>query len=249
MECKNVINEKRLTFFMEPLYLQDCYMKTFEATVSSVKDGKFIVLDKTAFYPNAGGQPYDTGIMKKGDETYTVVFVGKFGEGISHEVDKEGLEVGDTVQCTIDWERRYRLMRMHTAAHVLSRVIYEETGAHTSGNQLGTEKSRIDFTLETFDKEKVKGWIEKANSLIEKNPQVKKSFMSREDALAIPGFAGPSPHLMQGFDTLRVVDITDVDAQPCGGTHIDTLGEIGTITFIKSENKGKQNRRIYFSVD
>ena len=143
-------------------------------------------------------------------------------------------------------QRRYVLMKMHTAAHVLSQVLYAETGAHTSGNQLGIDHSRIDFTLENYDKEKIIECVAKSNEIIAKGGAVKKSFMKREDALKIEGFAGPSPHLMKGFDVLRVVDIEGVDIQPCGGTHLDNISEIGAIEFVKAENKGKKNRRVYY---
>jgi len=232
------------------LYLKDCYTKEFETTVKSVKDGKFVVLDQTAFYPQSGGQPFDTGIMKTDSNEYRVVFVGKFGTDISHEVEYQGepLKPGDKVKCIIDWERRYMFMRMHTAAHVLSRVIYEDAGAHTAGNQLGLEKSRIDFTLDEFDREKIPGWIERSNEIIAKDLPIEKSFMEREEAMKIEGFAGPSPHLMKDFKTLRVVNIKGFEAQPCGGTHLDRLSEIGKIEFVKAENKGKSNRRIYYRV-
>lgn len=233
----------------EALYLNDCYQKEFQATVKSV-DGKFVVLDKSLFYPNSGGQPHDTGrLVRKSDaKEFNVVYVAKVNDEISHEVDSEGLEKGDTVEGILDWERRYTLMRMHTAAHVLSRVLYDETGANTSGNQLGMDKSRIDFTLEDYDKEKIIECIDKANEIIAKGIPVEKKFMSSEEANQIPGFAAPSPHLKQSFDTLRVVDIKDVDSQPCGGTHLDNLKEIGKIEFVKAENKGKSNRRVYYSL-
>jgi len=177
------------------------------------------------------------------------VFVGKFGD-ISHEVEYQGdpLKPGDKVSCTIDWDRRYTFMRMHTAAHVLTRVIYEDAGANTAGNQLGLDKSRIDFTLDEFDRAKIPGWIDKANEIISKDLPVEKSFMDKDDAMKIEGFAGPSPHLMKDFKTLRVVNIKGFDGQPCGGTHLDHLGEIGKIEFVKAENKGKSNRRIYYRV-
>lgn len=233
---------------MQELYLDNCYLKEFDATVQSVKDDKYVVLDKSAFYPNAGGQPYDTGVMIKDDKEYKVVFVGKFGGNISHEVDTPGLKEGDQVHCKIDWDRRYLLMRMHTAAHVLSRVLHQHTGAVTAGNQLGTDKSRIDFTLEDFDREKMVECVKIANDIVQKDIPVKKSFMSRDEAFKLPGFAKVSPHLVQEFDELRVVDIPGVDSQPCGGTHLDNLNEIGTIEFVKAENKGKNNRRIYYTV-
>lgn len=232
--------------------MEDNYLKEFDAVVESVKDDKFIVLSQTAFYPNAGGQPYDTGIMKTDDgREYEVVFVGKFDGKISHEVDNKGnppLKEHDKVHCIIDWDRRYKLMRMHTAAHILSRALHQFTGAVTSGNQLGTDKSRIDFTLENFDREKIMECINKTNDIIAKKIPVKKSFMTRDEAFKLPGFAKVSPHLVQEFDELRVVSIEGVDSQPCGGTHLDNIGEIGKVEFIKAENKGKNNRRVYYTV-
>ncbi|MBN2423203.1 alanyl-tRNA editing protein [Candidatus Woesearchaeota archaeon] len=232
-----------------PLYLKDCYLKETGAIVEDVSKDKFIILDKNIFYPNMGGQPYDTGTLTTEDGTeYKVVYVGMFGGKISHEVDKPGLRKGDNVQCKIDWERRYTLMKMHTAAHVLSRVIHEDTGANTSGNQLGIEKSRIDFTLENFDREKIPGWFQKSNEIIKKNLGVEKSFLNRDEAYKLQGFASVSPHLVKDYDELRVVDIKGFDAQPCGGTHLDNIFEIGGIEFVKAENKGAKNRRIYFKL-
>ena len=237
---------------MKDLCIEDNYLKEFDAVVESVKDDKFIALNQTAFYPNAGGQPFDTGTMKTEDgKEYEVVFVGKFDNKISHEVDnKENppLNENDKVHCAIDWERRYMLMRMHTAAHILSRVLHQKTGAVTSGNQLGIDRSRIDFTLDDFDREKILECVKISNEIIAKKIPVKKSFITREEAFKLPGFAKVSPHLVKGFDTLRVVDIENVDTQPCGGTHLNNIEEIGKIEFVKAENKGKNNRRVYYTV-
>jgi len=234
---------------MKALYLNDCYLKEFEATVESVKDDKFVVLDQTAFYPNAGGQPFDTGklIRESDKKEFPVVFAGKFGGVISHEVSEPGLQAGDKVKGLIDWDRRYKFMRMHTAAHVLSRVIHTEAGAHTSGNQLGLEESRIDFTLENLDRDAISGWIEKANELIAKELPVTIREITREEAQEV--LEGPSKHLMANMDLLRLIDIQDVDKQTCGGTHLKNIGEIGKIGFVKVKNKGKNNRRIYYTVE
>jgi len=230
---------------MDVLYLDDCYLKEFEATVESVKDDKFIVLNKSAFYPVSGGQSNDTGkLVKEDGEEYPIVYVGKFGGLISHETSKPGLSVGDKVKGVIDWDRRYTLMKMHTAAHVLSRVIYEEAGAHTSGNQLGIDKSRIDFTIENLDREKIQGWIDKTNELIAKELPVEIKEITREEAEKT--FEGPSKHLMADLPVLRVIEIKGFDTQSCGGTHLKNIGEIGGIELVKVSNKGKNNRRIYY---
>jgi len=232
----------------DPLYLKDCYLKEWKTKVVSA-DKKFIVLEDTAFYPNAGGQPFDTGVMKTGGKEFRVVFVGKFDGKISHEVDQEGLKEGDEVECQIDWDRRYRHMRMHTAAHVLTKVIFKESGAVISGNQLGEEKSRIDFNLEDFDKEKVQGWIDEANGVISEGRDVKLDFMPREEALKIPDFVRTMADLIQKIDVLRVINIEDFDKQACGGTHLKNIKEIGKIKLLKTDNKGKNNRRIYYTVE
>lgn len=234
------------------LYLTDCYLKEFDAVVESVESGKYIVLDKTAFYPNAGGQPYDTGIMKRisDGQEFKVIYVGKFGGEISHEVDKEGLKKGDIIKGKIDWERRYRLMRSHTAAHVISKVIHNDSGALMSGNQLGLEKSRIDFTLENFDREKVEEWVKKANEIIKEKRKVKIKFMPREEALKIKDFVRTYKDLIpQGVKELRVIEIEGFDQQACGGTHLKNISEIGKIQLVKIKNKGKHHRRIYFKLN
>jgi misacylated tRNA(Ala) deacylase len=231
-----------------PKYVLDCYLKEYDTTVKKVKE-KYVVLEDTIFYPNSGGQPHDEGtITKKNGEEYKVVYVGTFSGEISHEVDRLGLKQGDKVHLSLNWERRYTLMKMHTTAHILSRILYEEAGATTSGNQLGLERSRIDFTLKKFEREKIPYWIKKANKYIAEGAKVDKSMMFTEKAIKIPGFAGPSPHLVKDLETLRVVSIGDMGAQPCGGTHLDNINEIGEIVFIKAENKGRNNRRIYYTI-
>src|SRR3989338_361447 len=176
------------------LYMDDSYLKEFEATVESVKDDKFVVLDKTAFYPNGGGQPFDTGVLIKDGEEFHVISVRKADRQITHEVSKSGLKEGDGVTGKINWERRYRFMKMHTAAHLLSAVMH------------------------TQDKVLITGMVKLAGTL---PPNV---------------------------TTLRIVEIPGVDMQADGGTHVNSLKEIGKVEFVKAENKGKDNRRVYYTV-
>lgn len=229
-------------------YQEDSYLKEFETTVEEVNNEKYVVLNDTIFYPNMGGQPNDTGSMTKDGEEYKVVYVGKFDDKISHEVDKPGLKAGDKVRCIIDWEKRYKLMKYHTAAHILSKIIFKEAGAVTSGNQLGIDGSRIDFTLEQFDRGKVQGWMDETNEIIEKKIPVKIEAMKREEALKIEDFIRTKADLLQKIDVLRIVNIEGFDMQACGGTHVRNTGEIGRIELVKTENKGKDNRRIYFKL-
>ncbi|MFH1589615.1 MAG: alanyl-tRNA editing protein AlaXM [archaeon] len=230
------------------LYLDDSYLKEFDATVKSVKDDKFVVLDQTAFYPNSGGQPYDEGTMEVNDEKFKVVFVGKFGSDISHEVDHPGLKEGDRVHCVIDWDRRYRLMKMHTSAHIVSTLVHNETGALISGNQLDIDKTRIDFSLENFDREKMFEYIEHANKVIKRNLEVKHYYLPREEAMKIPSVVKLSGVLPPQIDTLRIVEIGDFDTQADGGTHVKNTSEIGKLEILKIDNKGKNNRRMYYKI-
>ncbi len=233
---------------MQALYMEDSYLKEFTTKVKSVKDGKFIVLEQTAFYPNGGGQPFDTGILKKGDEEFKVVFVGKFSGEISHEVDREGLQPGDEVTGIIDWDRRYKLMRMHSAAHVMSAVLYKETGALITGNQLDLEKTRIDFNLESFDREKLIEYVQKSNEIIKKNLPINVKFMPRAEAEKDPALQKLAKGLPEGVQTIRIIEIESFDQQADGGTHVKNTSEIGELEFLKAENKGAQRRRVYFKL-
>lgn len=231
---------------MKALYLLDCYIKEFETTVKSVKD-KFVVLEETAFYPNSGGQPNDTGKIND----YNVVHVGKFNGEISHEVDKEGLKPGDKVKCVIDWDRRYQLMRYHTAAHILANVINKNTGALITGNQLSLEKAKIDFCVEDYNPEELQNYVEEANEIVNKALPVKLSIVSREEAISIIGeqFSMLAKGLPESVKEIRVVKIEGFAKEACGGTHVANTKEVGPLTFLKSENKGKNNRRVYFSLE
>ncbi len=231
------------------LYMTDSYLKEFEAKVESVKDGKFVVLDKTAFYPNSGGQPFDTGVMVSNEEDYPVVFAGKFSGTISHEVSKPGLKAGDSVTGKIDWERRYRHMRMHTAAHIIDAVLYNEAGALCTGNQLGTDKSRIDFSLEVLDRDKMQQYIDMANEWVKKAVELKIYSLPREDALKIPGVVKLASVMPPEVKELRIVEIPGIDLQADGGTQVKNTSEIGKIKFLNVENKGKANRRLYYTLD
>ena len=228
------------------LFLQDSYLKECNATVISVKDGKYIVLDQTIFYPKGGGQPYDTGTIHYKDEIYNVVYVEKFEGEISHEVDKPGLKMGDKVECKLDWDRRYKLMRSHTAAHTLSAILVNNTGALVTGNQLEVDKVRFDFSLEDFDREIFKGFINEANELFQQEIPVRWYELTREKAMKIPGVVKMAKAFPPNIPTLRIVEIEGFDQQADGGTHVQNLKEVGTIEMIKAENKGKNNRRIYF---
>ncbi len=231
------------------LYLKDSYLRECDANVVSVNDGKYVVLDQTIFYPKGGGQPWDTGKLMRGEDTFNVVYVGKFSGEVSHEVDRTGLEKGDRVHCILDWERRYKLMRSHTAAHVFASLLCSETNALVTGNQLEEYKIRFDFSIDTFDREVLEKYVARANELFEKDIPVKWYELAREDALRIPGIVKMAEAFPPDIPVLRVVEIVGIDRQVDGGTHVNNLREVGIIELLKTENKGKQNRRIYFKLN
>ena len=230
------------------LYLEDCYRRECESRVLTVKDGKYVVLNGTIFYPKGGGVHNDTGSMVRGGEEYRVVFTGKFSGQISHEVDREGLEPGDTVRCTLDWDRRYRLMRSHTASHTLISILCNETGALVTGNDVGPDRTRFDFDLEKFDREVFLTYIQRANELFMKDIPVKAYELPRDEAMRIPGVVKLAAALPPDVEMLRIVEIEGVDVQADGGCHVGNLKEVGGIEFIKAQNKGKNNRRVYFKL-
>ncbi|MGV8150975.1 MAG: alanyl-tRNA editing protein AlaXM [Candidatus Woesearchaeota archaeon] len=234
---------------MQAAYLLDCYKKEFETTIISVlEDGLIIELEETYFYPTAGGQPCDSGFIIKEELEYAIVDVFKKDGKIFHKVAKPGLNTGDKVKATIDWERRYLLMRYHTASHILSTIIHNETGADITGNQLYTDKARVDFSLENFDRELMNSFEKKTNDIIQKSLNVSFRILEREEAFKIPSLVKLRKQLSEEIKEIRIVDIGDFDHQACGGTHLKNTGEIGEIEITSLENKGKDRRRIYFKI-
>ncbi|MBI2674870.1 MAG: alanyl-tRNA editing protein [Candidatus Aenigmarchaeota archaeon] len=231
------------------LYLSDSYIREWEAMVEAA-EGRIILLDSTAFYPAGGGQPADKGIMKNPDgRVFSVLSVSKRDGRIYHEVDSDGLKAGESVSCELDWERRYRLMRMHTATHILCAVIHKHTRALITGNQLDVERTRVDFNLDDFDKNKVQGYADEANKIIAQGKDVRIYFMKRGEALSIPSVVKLANSLPPQIEELRIVEIPGIDLQADGGTQVRNTSEIGRIRIEAMENKGKNNRRIYFTLE
>jgi misacylated tRNA(Ala) deacylase len=233
------------------LFLDDSYLKECEATVQSVKDGKYVVLDKTIFYPRGGGQPSDTGKLIVSGSQFRVLEVFKRDGQILHEIEQKQdrkLETGDNVRCVLDWQKRYSLMRMHTAAHVLAGTMNSQLGALITGNQLGEDKTRFDFNLEDFDREKFDEFVKKTNELLNQDLELKTYTIPRDEAMKIPGVVKLAAVLPPSIKELRIVEIPGIDTQADGGTHVKNLKEVGQIELLKCENKGKNNRRVYFTL-
>jgi len=230
----------------EALYMNDSYLREWSAKVVKVTDGRYIILDKTAFYPKGGGQPWDEGIIRRNDDEFKVVYVGKFSGDISHEVDKPGLQAGDLVTCELNWERRYTYMRYHTACHLISNILYRRADAKITGNQIELDKSRMDFSMENYSPDKLQEYVNEANQIIQKDLPITIDYMSKGDVLSKPELARLAVGLPDNIKEFRIVRIGDVDEQVDGGTHISHLNEIGTIEMTKTVNKGANNRRLYF---
>lgn len=244
----------------DALYLKDSYLKEFTSIVRAAfdQDGThLIVLDQTAFYPTGGGQPHDTGTIVAEDGTaYEVTDVkkthytqdGKNIPCIAHHVNKAGLQPGDKVTGRINWQRRYTLMRVHTAAHALCAIIHDNAGAKITGHQLGVEKSHVDFSLDTFDREQMQQFVEECNQLLQEGKQVTYYWMKREDALQDPALVKLAHVLPPEIEELRIVEIDGIDKQADGGTHVRNTRECGEIEILKQENKGKGRKRVYFTL-
>jgi misacylated tRNA(Ala) deacylase len=226
------------------LFWEDMYAKEFDAAIVGIA-GNRVTLDQTAFNPKGGGLVSDTGTL----DGARVSEVVKEGEEIYHVLESQSpWTVGQSVHGVIDWDRRYKIMRMHTSAHILSAVVNGETGALITGNQISPDESRVDFNLEDFNKDKMTHYVDRVNEAVERGLEVKTFFMKREDVLANPGFVKLANAMPPSLDVLRIVQIGDVDTQADGGVHVGNTKEIGKVTGTRTENKGKSNRRMYFTV-
>jgi Ser-tRNA(Ala) deacylase AlaX len=225
------------------LFWERPYDREFQAKIVSV-DGQRITLDQTLFYPRGGGVASDTGLL----DDAKVVEVTKQDDQIWHSLGSmASFKPGDGVHGSIDWERRHRLMRMHTAGHLLSSIFYRENCLIT-GNQIDPDRSRFDFNLEQFDRARIEAFVNEANRIISKDAPVKMYFVDREEALKMPGLVKLAEAVPPSEDQLRIVEIEGIDRQADGGLHVAKLKEIGRIELLKLENKGKNNRRLYYDV-
>ena len=227
------------------IFWEDMYAREFDAKVEAV-DGTRVVLDQTAFNPRGGGLVSDMGTLG-GQRVSEVV---KEGEAIFHIMEAPpSFGQGAEVHGVLDWDRRFRIMRMHTSAHILSSVVNREAGALITGNQISPDESRVDFNLEDFDRGKISYYIDRVNEAVKRELAVRTFFMKREEALANPGYVKLANAMPPSLEMLRIVEIGDVDTQADGGVHVANTREIGRVAVVKTENKGKDNRRLYFTVE
>ena len=232
----------------ERLYQHDGYLRTFDARVVSVRvDG--VVLDRTAFFPTGGGVLGDTGTLTSATGAFPVVETVDDEAGIVHRLERGGLAEGEAVQGSVDWDRRYLLMRYHTATHVLTGVMFNDFHVRVTGNQLTPEKARVDFAFETFDRAVLEEGFRRANALVGRDLAVQVSFVSAQEAHARPELFKLETTFRHDLPELRLVEIVGFDTQADGGCHVARLSEIGRLVLTKTENKGKVNRRVYFVLE
>ncbi len=161
----------------------------------------------------------------------------------------EGLSPGIEVLGIIDWDRRYRLMRLHTAAHIISAIMYRDYGALITGGQVEPEYARDDFSIERFDRQIFEDAIRKANEVVKSGIDLKIYYMPRDEALKIPGITKLAKKMPPSYRVLRIVEIPGIDIQADGGPHVRNTREVGEIKLLKVENRGKNKKRIYYTVD
>lgn len=230
----------------EELFRTDSYLKECDASVVAVDDGA-VILDRTIFYPLGGGQPGDTGTLTWDGGSVRVIDTRYDDGGAIRHIVEEGAALpaaGTNVHCALDWERRYRHMRMHTGMHLLGAVLqYGVTGGNISA-----EKSRLDFDMEdTVDKEAVG---EALARLVAEDHPVSHRWISEEELDVQPELVRTmSVQPPRGKGSVRLLEIEGVDLQPCGGTHLRSTAEVGALRIGKVEKKGRRNRRVNIHLD
>jgi misacylated tRNA(Ala) deacylase len=226
----------------ELLYLRDAYLREFDATVTRVDAASHrVALDRSAFYAAGGGQPHDTGAL----DGVAVVGVRKESDDVWHTLDGALPAVGQSVHGVVDWERRHELMRTHSAMHVLCGVIWNEWGNAVTGGNMEPLEARMDFEFDPLPEAFAARVQELVNAEIAADRPIEISFLPRGTALADADLIRTKVNLIpESVSEIRVVDIVGLDKQADGGTHVRSTGEIGRFEVVKTESKGKGNKRI-----
>jgi len=236
----------------ELLYQTDSYLKEFSATIVSVDEAtRSVVLDRSAFYPGGGGQPCDFGSLEVNGVIYPVEKVKKQGDDVLHFLGgTEPLPApGSASNGTLDWERRFKLMRTHTALHILCGTVFRDYGAKVTGGDMEPLKGRMDFEFETMRAELVREIEGAVNAEVKKNHEIRVNILPREEAFQIPDLIRTKINLLpEGILHVRTVEIVGLDLQADGGTHVANTSEVGEIKVVEYKSKGAINKRIYIEV-
>lgn len=233
----------------ELLYQLDSYLREFTATVTAVDaEACAVYLDRTVFYPGGGGQPCDVGVLQADGVTYPVKEVRK---GNAHIIDGEALPaVGASVIGVLDWERRFQLMRTHTAMHILCGVVWRDYSAAVTGGNMEPLAGRMDFEFERLPPEVIAEIEQKINVEIAAARDVRVRILPREEAFQIPDLIRTKINLLpQGIAEVRTVEIVGLDLQADGGTHVANTREVGHIRITDYKSKGGINKRLYVVIE
>jgi misacylated tRNA(Ala) deacylase len=237
----------------ELIYQTNSYLKDFDAKISSVLPAeRAVVLDRTAFYPGGGGQPCDFGTLTVDGRTYPVNKVKKQGDDVLHFLggDAPLPSEGTAARGTLDWARRYKLMRTHTALHILCGTVFRDYGALVTGGEMEPGKGRLDFEFETMRGELVREIEAAINKEASQGREIRVQILPREEAFQIPDLIRTKINLLPpGITHVRTVEIVGLDLQADGGTHVRNTSEVGTIRIADYKSKGAINKRIYIELD
>ena len=232
----------------ELLFLNDAYVSEFDAVVTAVTADGGVALDRTAFYIGGGGQPCDVGTLTDTatGAQYQVTKAGRAGGQIVHTIEGDaGPAVGTTLHGVIDWERRYLLMRTHTALHILCGVVWRDYGALVTGGDMRPGTARMDFELENMSAEFAEEVEARINAEVSEARDIDVGSMSRGEADAHPDLIRTKINLLPAAITeVRTIDITGLDLQADGGTHVHNTREVGRINVVGHESKGRINKRL-----
>lgn len=231
------------------LYQTDSYQKNCEAQIIEIVTNG-IVLDQTVFYPQGGGQPFDLGTIEQKDNKWIVTGVKKQDGKIVHFIeDTSTLASGQKIKAAINWERRHKLMRTHTAMHILAAVIWRDYEAKVTGGNMEPEKGRMDFELEGMQRSLVDEIEKKINDEVQQDRKVKVQILPREEAFQIPDLIRTKTNLVPEHITeIRIVEIEGLDLQADGGTHVASTKEVGPIRISDYKSKGRKNKRLMISL-
>jgi len=233
----------------ELLYHTDSYRREFEARVTEVV-GDGVMLDRTAFYPRGGGQPGDTGHLEVNEDRWQVRKVRQEKGRVIHYLDREPPPVGTPVAGALNWERRYALMRTHTAMHILCGVVWRDYGASVTGGKMEPLRGRMDFEFEHMQRELVDEIEEKINVEIAAARPIKVRILPREEAFQIPDLIRTKINLLPEHIThVRVVEIEGLDIQADGGTHVANTAEVGPLKIVDYKSKGRINKRLVVGLE
>jgi len=229
----------------ELLFQTNAYLQEFDAVVTELVEGG-VVLDRTAFYPGGGGQPNDVGMLTAVTHSWPVTTVKKIAGSVVHFVEGELPEVGTAVTGHLNWERRYQLMRTHTAMHILCGVVWRDYGAQVTGGNMEPLKGRMDFEFETMRQELVAEIEEAVNVEVAAARETRVQILPREEAFQIPDLIRTKINLLpEGIAEVRTVELVGLDLQADGGTHVANTREVGRMRITDYKSKGKINKRIY----